>query len=331
MLGDFDIITYCKSNLNRVSITGSKQITAVCPWCDRYGAFYVDIVTGNYICFKCDEKGRRLVGLIAEIEGVTWAEAKSFLMTKVVKFRRRKTTTTLLEKIQKIGGKEISKEDRVECELPEKMIKVWDGKKWRFPKYLKKRGIKRETAKVWDLGYCERGDYAHRLIIPISCPAGQSFTARDLTSNNKPKYKNPPGVSHAKLLFGFNQVDPKADVILVEGPLDAIQSWQHGLNVLALLGKVLHKPQLRMISSYFSPGTSFVVMLDPEEIDAPFEVAKQLACRYDGVYIAKLPPGVDPGASTKKQATKAINDSESFTKYRTLSLSAKLAASKSRL
>ena len=124
MLGDFDIATYCKSNLNRTSVTGSKQITAVCPWCDKYGGFYVDIKTGNYICFKCEEKGRRLVGLVAEIEGVTWSEAQSFLMQRAVKFRRRTTPLTLLEKISKISGKEDDKVERVECELPEKMIKI---------------------------------------------------------------------------------------------------------------------------------------------------------------------------------------------------------------
>jgi len=333
VLGDFDIVSYCKNNLNGASVTGSKQITAVCPVCDRWGAFYVDMKTGNYICFKCNFRGRRAIGLIAEIEQITWQEARSFLLTKIVKFRRRKTPLTLLDVIKKIGGKEQEFENkcRVECDLPKKMKKIWDGKNWRFPKYLADRKIERETAKVWNLGYCETGDFAHRLIIPISCPNGYSFTARDLTGRAQPKYKNPPGVSHSRLILGWDYVDPKADVILVEGPFDAIKMWQHGFNALSLLGKNLHKSQLRMITSHFPPSTSFVIMLDPEEIDAPFNVAKQLGCRYGGIYIAKLPFGVDPGDSTKEQAANAIGKSESFAKHRALLLNTKLVASKDKL
>jgi DNA primase len=330
LIGNFNIVDYCKRALSRFSITSTGELTAECPFCGKYGAFYVNNKTGNYICFKCDNKGRGGVGLIAEVEGISWSEAKSYLFSRSVKFRRRKTPITLLDKIKKIGGREeTEEEEQVKCKFPDKMIKIWDGKKWRFPKYLKKRGVDRDTARIWQLGYCEYGDYAHRLIIPINCPNGFSFTARDMDGDAKLKYKNPKGISHSKLVLGWEYIDPSIDIVLVEGPLDVIKMWQYGFNSLCLFGKVLHKHQLNMINSYFGPDTSFVVMLDPEEINAPFRVASQLACRYEDINIAKLPLGVDPGSATIDQVNDAINNAKSFSKWRTCLLSSKLAASSS--
>ena len=62
-------------------------------------------------------------------------------------------------------------------------------------KYLKNRGIESYDIERYDIGYCDKGDYAGRIIVP-SFDADNKlnyFLARDFTGNAYLKYKNPPG------------------------------------------------------------------------------------------------------------------------------------------
>jgi DNA primase len=224
-------------------------------------------------------------------------------MKNRVEFRRKETPKTLLEKLIDKKHKNI---DKVKVTLPEEYIPVYKDGKWSFPVYLKEREIKRTTARDWGIGWARKGRYGGRIIIPIMCPNGVSFTSRDVTNEQEPKYLNPSGVNHRKLLLGWDKHPLKGDVILVEGPMDAIKMWQHGFPSLALLGKVLYVEQLLLLATK-PRDSSIIVMLDPEENTAPIQVAQQLISFFDEVYIAKLPKKVDPGASKRKQAGEAID------------------------
>jgi DNA primase len=200
----------------------------------------------------------------------------------------------------------------VDFGLPDEFKPVWKDGKWSRPVYLKERGIKRETAKAWGMGYCTSGRFASRLVIPVICPAGKSFTARSM-DGAEPRYLNPKGADHRRLFCGWNMVKPKGQVVLVEGPLDAVRMWQHGFPALSMMGKVLHFEQFAMLASTYPPDTEIMVMTDPEEVEAPYKIGSRLLVRYERVYIAKLPLGVDPGVSTREQANKAL---DSATRYR---------------
>ena len=167
--------------------------------------------------------------------------------------------------------------------------------------------------------------------MPMVCPNGQSFTTRDITGKQEPKYLNPPKCSFQSfLLYGWPQVDIKGDLVLVEGPMDAIKLWQHGIQALSLGGKVLHPKQIKLLTK-FPRDISLTIMLDPEEQLAPIEVAKQLVFRFECVYIASLPAGVDPGGSTKEQAEEANDTAVLFRGERGKKLSVSLSRLKQTL
>jgi len=328
---NFDIEEYAKSNLERVRLTGTGQITAECPWCFKWGGFYIDIETGKYICHKCEERGRSVTGIIAQVEGVSWHEAAAYILKREVEWRRKETPESLLERIQTISGRgEPAEAKEIDVPVPEEFVPVYKGGKWKYPVYLKERGIKKSTARQWGLGFCNRGRYYGRIIIPIECPNGCSFTSRDTTGVQHPKYLNPKGVDHGPLLLGWNHVELASDVALVEGPMDAIKMWQHGIPALAVMGKYLHAAQLRLLFRK-PPDTAIVVMLDPEEVTAPYDMATQLVCRFDNVQIAKLSDGVDPGSATKTQAEKAYNDALAYDGSRAGPLAATLSASRKKM
>lgn len=332
----FDVKSYVFDNLPHVSATSTGEIMAECPWCERHGGFYINVKTGNYICFKCEERGHHLVGVVAQVEGIPYEQAKTFILRRVIRKRREGSTCDLLEKIQGLRPHDdqfITTDDRVNVDLPAEFIPVYDEKRkkpWMYPAYLKERGVVRETARQWSLGFCDYGKYAKRVIIPITCPNGKSFTARDVTGESERKILNPPDSGQHKLLMGWPTVTVSEDIALVEGPFDAIKLSQYGIPALALGGKVLHSAQLAMLFLRH-PGASVVIMLDPEEVTAPFAIARQLICKIENVSIAKLPTGIDPGAATEEQAHEAHDGAKLYRGDRSGQLTARLGASRTRM
>jgi len=325
----FDVKEWCQSHIEGARLNGSNQYVGRCPWCGKDGRFYVDAEEGHYICFKCQERGRWLVGLIARVEGITRNEARQYILRRAVQFRRQGTPQTLLQRLLAMRGGE-QPEVQQNTELPSEFIPVFRAGKWKMPVYLRERGVTRETAREWGLGWARTGRFACRLIIPVECPNGRSFTARDMTGQQEPKYLNPAGANHGRLLLGWKHAPLDGDVALVEGPLDAIKLWQHGIPALALMGKVLHKEQLEMLLAK-PVDAGITVMLDPEEQTAPYDVARQLTCRFGSVHIARLPDGVDPGSATRNQARMAVESAERYTGGRSARLAASLASAQRKL
>ena len=326
----FDIEGWCKDNIDRARLNSSGQIVGTCPWCGKSDRFYVDAEKGHYICFKCEQAGRFMIGLISQVEGITRGEAQRLIMRSEVEFRRKETPQTLIEKILALRGEGPGAEPPVDYSLPDEFIPVYKDGLWSFPLYLKDRRVKKVTAREWNIGWARRGRYAGRIIIPVECPNGHSYTARDTTGEQQPRYLNPKGADHGRLLLGWNHQQVEGDVCIVEGPLDAIKMWQHGIPTVALMGKVLHPEQLAML--LLKPSDAAItVMLDPEEAVAPYKVAEQLMCRFDNVSIATLPMGVDPGSSTREQAWEAYNNAVRFRGERTGKLSAIVGASRKKL
>ena len=112
-------------------------------------------------------------------------------------------------------------------------------------KYLKERGIESYDIERYDIGYCDKGDYAGRIIVPSYDVDNKLnyFLARDFTGNAYLKYKNPP-VSKDVVVFE-NQIDFSEPLILCEGVFDAMAIRR---NAIALLGKnIPNKLKMRLV------------------------------------------------------------------------------------
>ena len=341
----FDIEEYVTERLTlaKPSASGSEgqEYTAECPSCGKSSKFYVNIASGRFVCFGCDFRGRSIVWLVSEVEGISTSEARAFIFRRSVKLRRAETTTTLLDRIAALRPQALDLDDLEESDLedfppPPEFRPVWNGKRWSLPEFLKRRGIKSKTARAWGMGYCAKGKYGQRLIIPFECPNGRSYTARDMTEEGltwadgspQPKYLNPKGADHKRLFIGWNMAPLTGDIVLCEGPLDAVRLWQHGIPALALGGKVLHDEQRDMLVGNLSEDQAIIIMMDPEEALAPEEMAPKLAVHFKSLYIAKLPEGIDPGESTREQANNAVDRARKWTGGRGGLLAARLAKSR---
>lgn len=102
--------------------------------------------------------------------------------------------------------------------------------------YLKSRGIGREQILRYKLGYCEAGEYRHRIIIPSFDENGflNFFVGRKFFDRVGVPYKH--GNFCKDIIFNDYLVDWNYPVTIVEGPFDAIAA---GENAIPLQGKSL--------------------------------------------------------------------------------------------
>ena len=333
-----DPAQWIEANLAGVRKRGISY-EAECPSCGKPGHLYVHGERGYFTCFAkgCGFRGRDLARLIAQVEGISEAEARERMFRDAVRFSapRPASTKSAREKLDELRAKVGTPTDSVTVDVPTpaSMIPIWDSRRWRMPRYLLDRGISRRTARRFGLGFCEdwlcpeapsacrfpeksktcielrRCRYAGRVILPIVCPAGRSFTARSFFASDDLRYLNPPAPK-GRLLFGWQSVVPEGELVVVEGPFDALRLAVFGLPAVAVMGLTL-SPQQRSLL-FQVKASSITVMLD-SGIEAEAQaMASSLLAVTEKVYVARLPEGLDPGESDHEQVWTALKIAEEF-------------------
>jgi len=280
--------------------SGSEYIMK-CPWCMKRQHLYInsepgvdsdgnDLPAGRFICFSCDEKSLSILKLVVEVDGIEWHEARKLLWAWRVghiEFKRINPSATKATVAE-------TKPER-DGTLPPEFEPLWDGTKWLWPKYLTRRGLDRDLACRMGLGVCRSGEYVDRVIMPIVCPNGSSFTARSIKPDAYLRYKAGPNAG--RLLYGWQGLDGTKDGLIVEGPFDCLAAYQAGIPSVALMGLRLRDEQLDMLAS---SKTKWTVMLDGSA-DALTSAAR-IARKLPGTRVAYCPAGrKDPGESTAEE------------------------------
>jgi DNA primase len=162
-------------------------------------------------------------------------------------------------------------------------------------------------------GYYDR--FRNRIIFPIfdikSSAIG--FGAR-VTDDSLPKYINSPETPlyrKGRNLYGLNlakdAVRESDFVVVVEGYLDCIIPYQHGLrNIVASLGTALTSDQARLIRRY----TNNVVMVYDGDLAGELATLRSLDIFIEeemNVRVAALPPGYDPDTYVRKLGIESLN------------------------
>lgn len=257
---------------------GSKgtEWAVKCPFCGKAGHCYVNEWSGAWVCYRCGEKGLSILRLAAEIEGISRSAA----------FRR-------LQEIAARPGYDTRAAPPpevptyVDVPLPEEFTPVVDADgRVRLPLYLKERNITVETAAAFGLGFCTSGRYANRVILPIDCPRGRSFTSR-LTLPGEPRYL--AGQWAGRLLFGWHTIAGSDWCVVVEGPFDTLMTAQAQLPVVGQMGMTLRKSQEDMLRA--AGIKRMVFLLDAGAYKAAVEAASKIT--WAEALVARLESG-DP-------------------------------------
>jgi DNA primase len=173
--------------------------------------------------------------------------------------------------------------------------------------YLKKRNISESDIIKYNLGYCEKGIYANRIIIPSYDENGNLnyFTARSFEKTNPIKYKN-PNSSRNIIPFEFF-INWDLPLVLCEGPFDAIAIKR---NVIPLLGKNIQSSLMKKI--VMSSVSKIYIALDKDAQKQALNFCQQLMNEGKEVYLVDM-QDKDPSEMGFKQFTNVIQETDSLT------------------
>ena len=268
-----------------------RNYKAVCPFhSEKTPSFMISPELQIYKCFGCSASGD-CFNFLKEYEGMEFGEALKFLADRAgVKLERiSRTDTSEKEKIVEINNltsrfyqyllfNSPSGKIGLEYLLKERGLKLATIKEFELgfspdsPLGLKKflidkKGFNPQDIEKAGIGYPKGGYFIDRLrgrvIFPLTDHRGNTvgFAGRVLPGPKEKetaKYINTPEtpVYHkGSLLYALNltrqNIKRKDVAIVVEGELDAISSWQAGVqNVVAIKGSALTEDQIRLISRF---------------------------------------------------------------------------------
>jgi len=267
-------------------IERGEELFAVCPYHqEEKPSFSISIKShnfGTFFCFGCHTAGN-IKTLISD-----FCDDKIALITL---------------------RKKISKKEQVKAKkfiikgLPIEYKKInlvnfgSNYSQYKYFEYLLGRNIRMEQIIEHEIGFCEKGFYRGRIIIPIKIKGKVfSFAARSIRGFEK-RYLYPKDSKVKDLVFPFDSIDFDLPyLILVEGIFDMLALERIGLkNVLCLFNNYVSKKQSRLIRRfndiYYCP--------DPDEGGLLFLKQARKFSLFSNIHYIRLTS--DPGGLSDKK------------------------------
>jgi DNA primase len=260
------------------------EVWADCPFCnDSRKNLWMNPKLGCYRCWKCDEKGRLETLLSSTIP--SWSLSSSKQATH---------PSTMV--------------------LPPEYLKldIYSGKAWT---YFVSRRFDASDAERFGVGYCPRGQYYGRLILPV-WDEGKlvSFVARDYTGNTTVKIRNPSNVPHKSYLYNYDLIT-NSFAVLVEGIFDC---WRVGDDGVATFGTSLSVGQMLRLCKLNLKRLYFC--WDEDALDKAYEASFLLRQFIPEVHVVELPVGKDPADLDRTEVWEHIEESKPINLKRYISM-----------
>ncbi len=225
-------------------------------------------------CFSCNYKGD-LIQILQDVRQISFNEAMDFLCG-MVGLTNEITVEYLsinIDNRKKIFAKNYDKE-KIKLENVE--LPGYFSANWRFAnehilKYITKRKFNLRSFEEWAIGYCNRGFWQYRIIIPFTFfNKIVGFTGRSVLDEKEyntlgfnkerpyAKYMHKASTHIKEILFGLNRFYKPEDPFFVEGAFDCIRMQNYGLNCYSTLSNKLSDSQATLIKKYFK-GTLYLL------------------------------------------------------------------------
>ena len=261
-----------------------------CPYCKHHKKkMSVNFANGFFKCWVCDVRGKNIYRIVR----------------KFGNYKQRQRWLELDGRLDLADFDKIYKEvNEIEveptCDLPSEMISLCNKHLPRSSEkaldYLHSRGIDDYQIKLWKIGYCTKGRYSGRIIIPSFNSNGDPnfFIARSYVGHRM-KYLNPRTTKD--IIFNELMIDWDEPVVIVEGAFDAIVAGTQGIPIL---GSTL-RPESRLFQALAINDTPVYIGLDQDaEKKASWMIKKMI--EYDmEVYKIDTSAVEDVGSMTPRQ------------------------------
>ncbi len=244
------------------------------------GQLSVNLSSEEFNCWSCGFKGRNLVQLF-----VKGSPARREYIAEV------ESRTRPLTKPEK---------EFEPCVLPQEfrtLSRDWGSLHQRSAlRYLFDRGLDLDDVFKWKLGYCESGEYAHRIIVPSFDEYGclNFFTGRAYY-NNPRRYKT--GNLCKDIIFNDYLIDWSKPLTITEGPFDA---FKVGQNVAALQGNILAENS-RLFTKIIFSGVDVYFAMDQDAFKRQLFLIEMLFSYGVNCYYVPLLGKKDVGEMSKDE------------------------------
>ena len=297
------IVQYLESKFDVVNAADNEK-RIDCPFCsDSKKHLYVNVSKGVVHCHKCGYSSS-FIALVEKIEERPIKNLHSLfseISTRIENFSER--VKAGLQKKKKLEtNRNFARFPQGYSRLNLKSLS-WFGKL--AADYLHSRGFDDDKIVKYKLGYCTKGRFAGRVIIPVfEKDRLVYYIGRSISSSGK-KVLNPSkeecgGAS--QFLFNYDLAKDYDEIILCEGAFDAITI---GDDAVAFFGKEMSDAQLQKIL-LLGKDKKFVVCLDGDAKKFSLKIARKLSsCRK--VRVAILPDKEDPNSLGEVDIRKHIS------------------------
>lgn len=288
-----------------------NEVNICCPFCgeDRYHCG-INQEKNIFACWKCSVKGD-IAKLLSKLLGISYTEAKDIVnpqsdLKKVLEEREKKSFKT-----EEIIKKKVFKLPEHTYLFRQDRTNLWQETALKF--------LREKYNLMWGhildakLHYCIGGKYQNCIIIPIYYNNKLvNFIGRTWDKSSKMRYlncSNEESIYNTKsLLYNYDNIKPKKDLILVEGAFDCIKA---GLDrSVALCGTEVTQKQKNLLIGL--KAKKIIIMFDADvHITTTKRKAQDLA-DYLSIFVktrvVKLPDNKDPGEMEREEINDLIGE-----------------------
>lgn len=259
---------------------------------------------GFCFCHVCREGGDA-VDYIQKKRGLEWRDAVE-MAAGILNIEVQTTNENPEEVARRAAARKEALQGLVR-ENKQYIANLHDKRADRIREILKNRGLNKDAAVEFGLGFAPSGFFGGRITVPIYNHRNElvGWTGR-ATGDQPGKYKNTADgdLFHKKQLVfneyrGIDAAKEAGTLIFVEGHLDVVSMWQHGIrNVVAMQGTAA--PDTNVLERLSRSVKNFVLCYDGDTggrkaVEQFISVAGPLAMEGKlNVNVATLPEGQDP-------------------------------------
>lgn len=244
-------------------------------------------------CWVCGTKGRTIRSLLKHLN-LTRAEAENVLQYVKRGEEQEETTKKIVRLPEEFEPLELASHSSIYAN--------------RVRKYLYARGLTDIDFVRYGIGYCMKGKYADRVIIPSydENNALNYFVARSLNSGTYLKYVN-PDVDKSNCIIFENLINWDEPVILCEGVFDAMAIRR---NAVPLLGQNISPALMKKIIT--SPCPDIYMTLDRDAVKRALNHCETFLSMGKRVFFIE-PSEKDPSEEGFRKFTEQVQQAKELT------------------